>query len=94
MITALKQTHLGEVREKEKIKWVYLKSNPYGYESMALKGYDDPEEIVDYVEKYIDYNKHFQSDLENKLLAFYGALGWGKLPAKNTKMIQKFFDFS
>ena len=38
--------------------------------------------------------KHFQSDLENKLLAFYTALGWGKLPAKNTKMIQKFFDFS
>ena len=94
MITALKQTHLGEVREKEKIKWVYLKPNPYGYESMALKGYDDPQEIVEYVEKYIDYNKHFQSDLENKLLAFYTALGWGKLPAKNTKMIQKFFDFS
>ena len=94
MITALKQTYLVEVREKEKIKWVYLKPNPYGYESMALKGYDDPEEIVEYVEKYIDYNKHFQSDLENKLLAFYTALGWGKLPAKNTKMIQKFFDFS
>ena len=94
MITALKQTHLGEIRSSDKIKWVYLKQNPYGYDSLAMKGYDDPVEIVQYIEKYIDYNRHFQSDLENKLSAFYTALKWGKLPAKNTKMIQKFFDFS
>jgi len=94
MITALKQKQLGEIQEKSKIKWVYLKTNPYGYESMAMKGYDDPKEIMDYITKYIDYEKHFRSDLQNKLEAFYGAMKWGKLPSKNAKMIKKFFDFS
>ena len=61
---------------------------------MALKGYDDPQEVLDFITKYINYEKHFQSDLENKLLAFYTALGWGRLPARNSKMIRKFFDFS
>ena len=77
----------------DKIKWVYLKTNELGLETCALKGYNDPEEILEFIKKYIDYDKIFKSELENKLSAFYSAMKWGRLPEKNAKIISKFFDF-
>lgn len=74
-----------------KIKWVYLRSNPFNLETCAVKGYDDPEEIVKFIAKYIDYNKVYDSALANKLLSFYIALGWGTIPKND---ISEFFDFS
>jgi len=72
---------------------VYLKNNELGLESCALKGYDDPDEIVDFIKKYIDYDRIFRGELENKLSAFYDAMKWGRLPEKNAKIISKFFEF-
>jgi len=93
LIVYFKQQHKGKIRSGDKIKWVYLKNNPYGIESCALKGYDDPKQIVDFVEQYVNYEKIFKSDLQNKLDAFYGAMKWGGLPQKNAKLINKFFEF-
>ena len=83
----------GKIVDGDKIKWVYLKNNEFGLESCALKGYDDPKEIVEFIKKYIDYDRIFKGELENKLSAFYGAMKWGRLPEKNAKIISKFFDF-
>lgn len=75
----------------EKVKWGYLRDNPYGFDTMALKGYDDPLEIVEFVETYIDRNKIFDRELRGKLDDFYNALGWDKLPENNN--VNKFFSF-
>ena len=83
----------GKIMDGDKIKWVYLKTNELGLETCALKGYNDPDEVLEFIKKYIDYDKIFKSELENKLSAFYGAMKWGRLPEKNAKIISKFFDF-
>jgi hypothetical protein len=75
----------------EKIKWTYLKNNPMGLETMALKGYDDPEPIHDFVAQHINHEKVFKSAFANKLNDFYGALKWGKVPENNN--LGKFFAF-
>ena len=93
LITYFNKQHKGKIRSGDKIKWVYLKNNPYGIESCALKGYDDPKQIIQFVEQYVNYEKIFKSELQNKLEAFYGALKWGGLPQKNAKLINKFFEF-
>jgi len=60
----------------EKIKWVYLKQNSFGMESLALRGYNDPVEILNFMEKYIDKNKMFDKILSGKLEDFYSAMKW------------------
>ena len=60
---------------------------------MALKGYDDPEELVEYVNKYMDYDALFENDLKNKLLDFYTALNFGMLPTDVNQSASKFFEF-
>jgi len=81
------------IRNKDKIKSVYLKDNPYQFESLSYRGYDDPPEIIEFIEKYIDRNKIFELLLVNKLNSFYKALGWGEINALINKNINKFFDF-
>jgi DNA polymerase elongation subunit (family B) len=76
-----------------KVKWVYLKNNPFNLDGIAFKGYEDPKQIMDFVDKYIDYNKNFESNLLKKLQAFYDALSWGILPRGNEKKITSFFEF-
>jgi DNA polymerase elongation subunit (family B) len=79
------------ITDGEKIKWTYLKNNPFGLESCAVKGFEDPEEILKFITQYIDYEKIFTASLENKLGDFYSALNWGGIP-KNDNM-SDFFAF-
>jgi DNA polymerase elongation subunit (family B) len=83
----------GVIVNGDKIKYVYLKKNPHRLETMAVKGYDDPPEIVALIEKYIDYDKLFKKELANKLENFYSALGWGRLPTEINQLSMDFFDF-
>jgi hypothetical protein len=79
------------ILDGEKIKWTYLKQNPFGIESCAVKGFEDPNEIIKFITQYIDYEKIFTASLENKLGDFYSALNWGAIP-KNDNMAD-FFSF-
>ena len=90
MLTQLK-TDVTAITNGEKVKWAYLKTNPYGFDTVALRGYDDPPEITEYVSMYIDRDKMFQSDLQGKIDDFYAAMNWGKLPENNA--VNKFFSF-
>jgi DNA polymerase elongation subunit (family B) len=90
MLTRL-DTDVLPISDGEKIKWGYLLNNPYGFDTIALRGYQDPPEIVAFVEQYIDRNKMFTSDLSNKFDDFYSAMGWGQLPENNNA--NKFFTF-
>lgn len=67
------------IEEEDKIKYGYLKTNPFGFETIALSGNDDPPEIVQFLEKYLDKDKIFESRLISKLQSLWDDLGFGKL---------------
>jgi DNA polymerase elongation subunit (family B) len=79
------------ITDGDKIKWVYLISNAYGLDTIAFKGYDDPEVVLKLVEEYIDYDTLFEKELANKLEDFYEALRWGSLPTKVNQNYSEFF---
>ena len=75
----------------DKIKWVYLKDNPYKIETIGFLDFDLPKEIRTFIEMYVDREKAFNSILKNKLESFYQDLGWGGLTL-NT-FVDDFFSF-
>ena len=91
MLKHLKVTKVREIINGEKIKWTYLKTNNMGLDTMAMKGFEDPEPIAKFVQSYINYDKVFKSAFANKLNDFYGAMKWGKIPENNN--LGKFFAF-
>ena len=84
-------TDIVTIKDGEKVKWAYLQNNPYGFDTMALRGYQDPKEIEEFVTQYIDRNKIFEKELKNKLDDFYAAMNWGAFPENNS--VAKFFSF-
>ena len=83
--------NIREIIDGEKIKWTYLKQNSFGLQQVAIKGFEDPDVIMNFVKQHIDYDKVFKSAFENKLNDFYGALNWGRVPENNN--LGKFFAF-
>tara|TARA_R110001606_G_scaffold356166_1_gene507407 strand:+ start:847 stop:1779 length:933 start_codon:yes stop_codon:yes gene_type:complete len=78
------------ITQGEKIKWIYLKNNPYRIDAIAFLDYDIPDKIRTFIEQYADKQKVFESILLNKLEGFYNDLGWSLSlnPHRN-----KFFKF-
>jgi DNA polymerase elongation subunit (family B) len=81
------------IRNGDKIKWVRLKKNPFGIDSLALKTYDDPPELEAIVNEFMDYNRLFDDELSNKLNDFYDALEWGGIPVPKNKNVAALFDY-
>ena len=71
----LNKTHVT-ITSGDKIKWVYLKSNPYHLDALAFLDYDMPDKIKSFIEEYINYQHIFDTILSNKLENFYNDLGW------------------
>ena len=69
-------TQHSYIAQGDKIKWVWLKPNPYQLEALAFLEFDIPEKIRTFMEEYVDRKKIFESILLNKLEGFYGDLGW------------------
>jgi hypothetical protein len=78
------------IRDGEKAKFIYLKTNPYNLDGLSFKGYDDPSEIIEFIEKYADKYRLFKSELQNKLENFYSALKW-RFPSENEMVFRKLF---
>jgi len=79
--------------EGDKMKYVSLKPNPYNINTMGFTGYNDPEFIIEFIDKYVDREDAFNSVLLNKLTGVYEDLGWGNnFPILNSK-INLFFKF-
>lgn len=64
------------ITPSDKIKWVYLKDNPYKIESMAYISNKIPGKINEFIEKYVNRKKIFESILLNKLEGFFSDLSW------------------
>ena len=45
----LDATKYPKIRSGDKIKWVYLKENQFGFDSIAFKGHEDPKEILELI---------------------------------------------
>ena len=71
----LNKTH-SQITQGDKIKWIYLKPNPYQIDAIAFLEWDLPEKIRTFIEENADRKKIFESILLNKLEGFYNDLGW------------------
>jgi len=80
------------MRNGDKVKWVYLKDNPLGLSGLAFTGYQDPPEITEFIQTYIDHNKIFERELKGKLQDFYDSIGWGDVVSEQ-RTAEKFFTF-
>ena len=52
---------------------------------------EDPQEVLDYITKYTDLEKVYESEIVGKLEDFYTALHWGSLPTNISANFTKFF---
>ena len=66
----------SKITQGDKIKWIYLKDNPYRIDALAFLDFDMPDKIRTLLSQYADTNKSFETILESKLAGFYNDLGW------------------
>jgi len=64
------------ITKVDKIKWIYLKDNPYKIEALAFLDYDMPNKIVEFLDMFADRKNVFESILLNKLEGFFTDLEW------------------
>jgi hypothetical protein len=77
----------------QKIKWVYMKQNEYGIDGLAMKADGtDPDQIMDFILKYVDREAMYEQELKSKLEDFYKVLGWD-YPNENDAKAGEFFGF-
>ena len=60
----------------DKIKFLYLKNNPYKLDALGFLDFDIPNKIMDFLERYADRQKVWETILQNKLENFYSDLSW------------------
>ena len=81
------------IHHGSKIKYVYLKNNPYGLDSIAMKGDgNDADELLEFINTYVDRVQMFDRELKSKLNDFYEVLRWG-FPSESSKLAKSFFNF-
>jgi len=86
-------TKYEKITDGEKIKYVMLKPNNLQIEALAIKGYQDPPQIIEMIKQYIDTNALFENELRNKLDDFYTALNWGNIPTEVNQNASEWFSF-
>ena len=79
-----------KITNGSKIKWVYLKDNKFGFDTIAYKGYEYPPQILDFIKQHIDHKKMFQQAMSKKIGMFYKAMKWEKVVDKQ-QSIERFF---
>ena len=78
------------ITQADKVKWIYLKDNPYKIEALAFMENNLPDKIQEFLDQYADRKKVFESILLNKLEGFFGDLEW---PLNLNPHLDKFASF-
>lgn len=91
LLKKLKKKANAPIRDGDKILWVYTKQNGYEIEQIAVKGFDDPKEILKFLKEYLDTDKIFDTEITKKAQKFYDALNWGLISTKINQRAQQFF---
>lgn len=81
------------IRNKDKVKWCYLRKNKLGLDKIAFKGFDDPPEIMKFIELYIDKQVMYERELKSKLENIFDAMNW-KFPNKMQVRASRFFNIN
>ena len=77
----------------QKIKWVYLKQNQFGLECLAMKADGtDPDQMLEFLNSYVDKNAMYEQELKGKLSDFYSILNW-VYPNQSDQKLNEFFGF-
>jgi hypothetical protein len=80
------------IHSGSKIKWVYLRNNPYNMDCLAFKADGtDPDKIMEMINIYIDRKGLYDHELKKKLEDFYSVLGW-EIPSQGSIKAAMFFD--
>ena len=79
-----------KITNSTKIKWVYLKDNEFGFDTIGYKGYEDPPQILDLIKNKIDHSRMFEQAMSKKIGMFYEAMKWGDVVDKQAS-IERFF---
>lgn len=64
------------ITQSDKVKWIYMKDNPYKIDALAFLEYDISDKINEFLEKYADRDKIFDTILLKKLNGFFEDLSW------------------
>ena len=64
------------ITQADKVKWIYMRDNPYKIEALAFFDHEMPEKIQNFLDIYADRQKVFDSILLNKLEGFFSDLQW------------------
>lgn len=71
------------IHHGQKVKWVYLVTNEFNIDTLAMKGDDtDPDEILNLISKCINRELIYDSELKSKLMEFYEVIRW-EFPRRN-----------
>ena len=79
-----------KITNGNKIRWVYIKNNEFGFDVIGYKGYEDPPQILDFIKTNIDHTKMFEQAMSKKIGMFYESLGWEAVVDKQ-QSIERFF---
>ena len=90
LLKHFKANNCEPIRNSSKIRWVYLKDNPFNIDAVAFKGYNDPKEIMDFITQYIYRDKLFNKALKKKIQMFYDSMKWD-MPVDKKISIERFF---
>jgi DNA polymerase elongation subunit (family B) len=77
------------IQPGDKIRWCYLKNNPYHIPVIAINNNEPCPEIRDLMIKYVDRETMFDKTLVKKLDKIYENLSWG--PVNTNPIANKFF---
>jgi DNA polymerase elongation subunit (family B) len=66
-----------QLQEGDSVHYSYLKENPYNIAVLGCNGYDDPPEILEFIEKFMDREHNFNSIILKKIQKVYDNLKWG-----------------
>ena len=85
------QKSVEKIHSGSKIKWVYLRDNPFNMDCLALKADGtDPDKIIEFINTYVDKKGLYEHELKGKLMDFYTILGWDFPSADANKALQFF----
>jgi DNA polymerase elongation subunit (family B) len=86
------------IHHGQKIKWVYIKDNPFGIECIGMKADgNDPDKMIEFINQYVDRTAMFEKELKSKIAndkkeGIYDIMNW-EFPNPSMKVAANFFDF-
>ncbi len=86
------------IHHSQKIKWVYVKDNPFGIECIGMKADgNDPDKMIEFINQYVDRTAMFEHELKSKISnkdkdGIYDIMHW-EFPNPSMKVAANFFEF-